>query len=192
MKTTIYMVRHGESPKTEGNERERGLTDKGSSDANRITELLKEEGIDVFVSSPYKRAILTIEELAQSLDKEIIVIEDLKEMVFLSEDRIMPDKELYPYLERILSDTDFTFPGGESSGICQKRAILILKDILTKYRGQKVAIGTHGLVMTLMMRYFDKQYDLNFLLQTSKPDIYRMELIDEELVETKKLWEASQ
>ena len=100
MKTTIYMVRHGESPKTEGNERERGLTDKGCSDAKRITELLRAEGIDVFVSSPYKRAILTIENLAQSLDKEIIVIEDLKEMVFLSDDRIMQAKELNPYLER--------------------------------------------------------------------------------------------
>ncbi|KGE17025.1 histidine phosphatase family protein [Paenibacillus wynnii] len=192
MKTTIYLVRHGESPKTEGNERERGLTDKGWSDANRITEILRNEGIDVFVSSPYKRAILTIEELAQSLDKEIIVIEDLKEMVFLSDDRIMPDIELYPYLDRILSDPDFTLPDGESSGICQKRTILILKEILTKYRGQKVAIGTHGLVMTLMMRYFDSKYDLDFLLQTSKPDIYRLEFNDEELMETKKLWRATQ
>ncbi len=60
METFIYMVRHGESPQTEGNERTRGLTDKGRSDAYRITELLKAEGIEVFVSSPYKRAILTI------------------------------------------------------------------------------------------------------------------------------------
>ncbi|AAP10126.1 Phosphoglycerate mutase [Bacillus cereus ATCC 14579] len=29
--------------------------------------------------------------------------------------------------------------------------------------------------MTLMMGYYDSKYDLNFLLQTSKPDIYRME-----------------
>jgi phosphohistidine phosphatase SixA len=33
MKNIIYMVRHGESPKIEGNERTRGLTDKGRSDA---------------------------------------------------------------------------------------------------------------------------------------------------------------
>ncbi len=32
MKTFIYMVRHGESPKTEENERTRGLTEKGKLD----------------------------------------------------------------------------------------------------------------------------------------------------------------
>lgn len=46
MKTYIYMVRHGESPKTENNERTRGLTDRGLADAKRITEMLKDEGID--------------------------------------------------------------------------------------------------------------------------------------------------
>lgn len=42
-----------------------GLLIKGRSDANRISELLKDEGIDTFISSPYQRAIRTIEELAQ-------------------------------------------------------------------------------------------------------------------------------
>jgi 2,3-bisphosphoglycerate-dependent phosphoglycerate mutase len=82
MRTFIYMVRHGESTKTEGNERTRGLTDKGRSDAHIITELLKDEGIDTFVSSPYSRAILTIEEFSQSLGKEILVIEDLRESFY--------------------------------------------------------------------------------------------------------------
>lgn len=65
MKTFIYMVRHGESPKVDdGNERSRGLTLKGESDAQIVTELLKDEGIDTFISSPYSRAILTIEGVA--------------------------------------------------------------------------------------------------------------------------------
>ncbi|KAF6598241.1 histidine phosphatase family protein, partial [Paenibacillus sp. EKM208P] len=40
----------------------------------------------------------------------------------------------------------------------------------------------------LMMGYYDKQCDLNFLLHTSKPDVYRMEFNDQELVEVKRLW----
>ncbi|KGE16804.1 histidine phosphatase family protein [Paenibacillus wynnii] len=188
MKTMIYMVRHGDSPKTEGNERTRGLTDKGRSDANRITELLRNEEIDTFVSSPYTRAVLTIEELAQSLGKEVLVVEDLKEMMFSSEDKIISYKVLYPSLENMFSDPDFSLPGGESSRICQKRSIGILKEILKKYRGQKVVIGTHGIVMTLMMGYFDSQYDLDFLLHTSKPDIYRMEFNEEDLIGTERMW----
>lgn len=62
MSTFIYMVRHGESLKIEGNERTRGLTEKGNLDTHRVTEILKTEGIDTFISSPYKRAMLTIEE----------------------------------------------------------------------------------------------------------------------------------
>jgi len=62
-------------------------------------------------------------------------------------------------------DPDFSFPGGESITICQNRIILIFKKILMKYKGQKVVIGTHGLVMTLMMRYFDSQYNLVFFVE---------------------------
>ncbi|WP_232696826.1 histidine phosphatase family protein [Brevibacillus daliensis] len=188
MKTFIYMVRHGESPKTEGNERTRGLTDKGISDAYQITELLKGEGIEVFVSSPYQRAILTIQELARRSGQEVLVFEDLKERIFLNEDNRMPDKELYPLLEKSFSNPNFALTGGETNINCQNRAITVLKELLKIYRGRKVVLGTHGAVMTLMMAYYDNQYDYNFLLQTSKPDVYRMEFNDQELVEVKRLW----
>lgn len=188
MKTFIYMVRHGESPKTEGNERTRGLTDKGKLDAVRITELLKGEGIEVFVSSPYQRAILTIQELARYSGQEVLVVEDLKERIFLNEESRMPDQELYPLLEKSFLDPSFALAGGESNAACQRRAIMALKEIITTYRGRKIAVGTHGAVMTLMMGYYDQRYDFHFLLQTSKPDVYRMEFNDQELVEVKRLW----
>ncbi|ATF15700.1 histidine phosphatase family protein [Brevibacillus brevis X23] len=188
MKTFIYMVRHGESPKTEGDERTRGLTDKGRSDAHLISQLLKSERIDAFISSPYKRAMATIEELAQSVGKEIVVFEELKELVFIGNDQIMADNEVYPLVKQMFAEPDFSLPGGESVRICQNRAIRTLRKILEQYRGQKVVIGTHGAVMTLMMGYFDNQYDLAFLLKTSKPDIYKMEFEDEVLVETTRLW----
>jgi 2,3-bisphosphoglycerate-dependent phosphoglycerate mutase len=44
--------------------------------------------------------------------------------------------------------------------------------------------------MTMMMGYFDRQYDLDFLLKTSKPDIYRMEFDEEVLIKTERLWKA--
>lgn len=188
MKTFIYMVRHGESPKTEGDERTRGLTEKGRSDARIITQLLKDERIDAFISSPYKRAMATIEELAQSVGKEIVVLEELRELVFIGNNQIMADSELYPLVKKMFTEPDFSLPGGESIAICRNRVVRTFRNILQQYRGQKVAIGTLGAVMTLMMGYFDSQYDLDFLLTTSKPDIYRMEFQDEVLVETKRLW----
>ncbi|PED05525.1 histidine phosphatase family protein [Bacillus pseudomycoides] len=188
MKTFIYMVRHGESPKIEGNERTRGLTEKGELDTYRITDILQGEGIDVFVSSPYHRSILTIQGLAKHLGQEVIVFEDLKERIFSAEDKRISDKELLPLLQKSFSDPNFALKGGESNAVCQKRAIKVFKELLKTYRGQKIVLGTHGAVMTLMMGYYDSQYDLNFLLHTSKPDIYRMEFNGEELEEVKRLW----
>ncbi|GKS13535.1 phosphoglycerate mutase [Paenibacillus chitinolyticus] len=191
MKTFVYMVRHGESPKTEGNERTRGLTLKGCSDAQIVAQLLKDEGIDTFISSPYKRAILTLEGLARSLGKEMIVIEELKETVFIGDDKILPDTEVYPLVKKMFSDPDFSLPGGESFTNSQNRVVTILKNILSEYKGQKVAIGTHGAVMTMMMGYFDPQFDLDFLLNTSKPDIYKMEFDEGILTNTARLWKVS-
>ncbi|SFM27364.1 2,3-bisphosphoglycerate-dependent phosphoglycerate mutase [Bacillus sp. 5mfcol3.1] len=87
----------------------------------------------------------------------------------------MSDKELFPLIEKSFIDPHFALMGGESNVDSQKRAIKVLKELLNTYRGQKVVLGTHGAVMTLMMGYYDSKYDFNFLLQTSKPDIYRME-----------------
>ncbi|WP_152400523.1 histidine phosphatase family protein [Paenibacillus cellulositrophicus] len=188
MKTYIDMVRHGESPKLEGSERTRGLTDKGKLDAIRITEVLMNEGIDTFVSSPYSRAMLTIEDLARSQGKEIIVYEDLKELVFLDEDQIVPEQDLMPTVRRMFPEPDFSLPGGESLRNCQRRVIAIFKDILNQYNGHKVVVGTHGLVMTLMMEYFDPQYNLEFLLGTSKPDIYKMEFDEGMFRGADRLW----
>lgn len=188
MNTFIYMVRHGDSPK-EGNDRTRGLTERGKLDVRRVTDLLKNERINIVISSPYTRSILTVEPLAKQIGQEVLVFEEFKERIFSAEDKRISDKELLPLLEKSYLDPNFTLDGGESNTFCQKRAVNILKEILNTYRGQKVVIGTHGAVMTLMMGYYDLNYDLAFLYSTSKPDIYKMEFNEQELVGVKRLWE---
>ncbi|MCM3617702.1 histidine phosphatase family protein [Sutcliffiella horikoshii] len=187
MSTFIYMVRHGESPK-EGNERSRGLTDKGHVDALKITSILKGEGIDAVISSPYKRSILTVEKLAQQNGQEVLTFEDLKERIFSSEDNRVSDKDLIPLLEKSFMEQNFALEGGESNADCQKRAIKVLKKLLDIFKNKKIVIGTHGAVMTLMMAYFDSSYDLGFLHNTSKPDIYKMEFNEQELVKVQRIW----
>ncbi|GMR65742.1 MULTISPECIES: histidine phosphatase family protein [Bacillus] len=188
MNTYIYMVRHGESPRLEGSERTRGLTEKGKMDTHRVTDVLKMEGIDTFISSPYNRAMLTIEAAANFYEKEIIVYENLKECRFVSEDQIIPDKEVYPLVKKMFSNPDFAHMEGESYKDCQRRVVKVLKEILMDFQGQKIVIGTHGLVMTLMMNCFDNQYGFEFLINTSKPDIYKLEFNDEQLLNVEKLW----
>ena len=181
------MVRHGESPK-EGNDRTRGLTEKGYLDAQRVTDILKDEKIDAVVSSPYIRSILTVEKIAQQIGQEVLVFEDLKERIFSSENKRLTDKELVQILEKSFFNSNFSLEGGESNADCQKRSIKVLKELLDTLRNKKAVIGTHGAIMTLMMGYFDSTYDLNFLHSTSKPDIYRMEFNEQELLDVQRLW----
>ena len=186
MSTIVYMVRHAESPK-EGNDRTRGLTVKGYLDTKRVTNILKDKEIDVVVSSPYIRSILTVEQLAEQIGEEVLVFEDLKERIFSSGNNRVSDKELVPLLERSFSDLNFSLEGGESNADCQKRAIKVIKEVLETFRDKKIVIGAHGAVMTLIMGYFDSTYDLEFLHSISKPDIYRMEFNEQELVNVQRL-----
>lgn len=188
MSTYIYMVRHGESLKLEGNERTRGLTEKGHMDARRVTDILKEERIDTFISSPYNRAMLTIEKAADFYEKEIVVYENLKECMFSNEDQIISDKEVYPLVKKMFANQDFTLTEGESYKDCRRRVVKVLKEILMDFQGQKIVIGTHGLVMTLMMNYFNNQYGFEFLIHTSKPDVYKLEFNGGQLMNVERLW----
>lgn len=77
MKTFIYFVRHAESPFVFGEERSRGLSDKGKSDALEVSTFLEHEDIEIYVSSPYERAIQTIKDAAGN--NEILLFEDLME-----------------------------------------------------------------------------------------------------------------
>ena len=136
MSTFVYMVRHGESPK-EGNDRTRGLTEKGYLDAKRVTDILKDKEIDVVTSSPYIRSILTVEQLAQQIGEEVLVFEDLKERIFSSGNNRVSDKELVPLLEKSFFESNFSLEGGESNADCQKRAIKVLKELLETFRDKK-------------------------------------------------------
>jgi 2,3-bisphosphoglycerate-dependent phosphoglycerate mutase len=180
------MVRHAESPYNEGTERTRGLTPKGKADIEKVTELLIDEEIDMVISSPYARAVLSVEELAKHLNIEVQLLEDLREFDFGTE--MIGFEELMASISEGFKNPEYFLPGAESSAECQKRAIAILESVLNEHKGKKIAVGTHGLVMTLMMNYFDQAYDFDFLNQLSKPDIYKMEFEDLELKEVTRLW----
>ncbi|KRF02451.1 phosphoglycerate mutase [Paenibacillus sp. Soil766] len=187
MKTTIYMVRHAESPYNEGNERTRGLTPKGKMDVEDITKILKDEEINMLISSPYARAILTLEGLAKEIEQEIKIVEDLRERHFSSEDALIPAEDFMSEMKRMFDDFDYAYPGGESNKACQQRSVAVLKIILEENKGRKIAIGTHGNVMTLMMNHFDATYGFDFMNQTRKPDIYKMQFNDLVLEEVTRL-----
>lgn len=78
MITNVYFVRHAHSVFTT-EELTRPLSEKGLTDAKKVTRLLLNEKIDKVVSSPYLRARQTVEEIAKVHNVAIELDEGFKE-----------------------------------------------------------------------------------------------------------------
>ncbi|MEH7122422.1 histidine phosphatase family protein [Bacillus sp. JJ1773] len=183
--THLYFVRHAHSTYTP-DELGRPLSKKGVVDSHEITELLKEEQIDIVISSPYKRAIQTVEGIAHYFNKEIEMIEDFKERRLTAE----PAEDFTFAITKVWEDDHFSWEGGESNAVAQKRGVDATIQILDKYEGKNIVIGTHGNIMVLIMNYFDNQYDFAFWKNLDMPDIYKLTFDGRELRDAKRLWEC--
>ncbi|MEE6450935.1 histidine phosphatase family protein [Gottfriedia acidiceleris] len=183
MITNLYLVRHAHSTYTP-DELGRPLSKRGFSDANLVTELLTKEKIDYVVSSPFKRAIQTVEGIAKSLNLKIIIEENFKE-------RLLSQKPLLDFenvIRQVWNDFNQSWNGGESNFAAQKRGIEAINNLLKTYCGKNIVIGTHGNMMVLIMNFFDQKYDFNFWNELAMPDIYKLTFEDEILTEVNRIW----
>jgi 2,3-bisphosphoglycerate-dependent phosphoglycerate mutase len=186
--TALYFVRHAESEYIEGQERERGLTEQGKRDAASVAGLLHREQIRLFYSSPYRRAVETIQGLAEVSDGIVVTEEDLRERELSG-----PEVKHEHFLEakqRLYINPAFAYSGGESGEVAGARAIAVIQRILDRHPGQKIVIGTHGDIMTLIFNYYDPSYGYDFWANTTMPDIYKLEFDrDGRLVQVTRLWD---
>lgn len=183
MITTIYLVRHAHSTYTP-DELNRPLSSKGKETAERVTELLIDKEIDYIISSPYKRAIQTIEGLSEKINKNIMIEDDFRERLLAGE----PVENFEEAINKVWEDYSFCLEGGESNIVAQERGVKALEGIMKKYEGANITIGTHGNIMTLIMNYYDSRYDFKFWKNLGMPDIYRLRFENGRLIETEKLF----
>lgn len=180
--TTIYFVRHAHSTYTK-EERERPLPEKGHCDAENVTSLLKDKHIDVVISSPYKRAVQTVQGIANTYHVSIEIEEGLRERLLSSE----PIADFNDAIENVWEDWSFAYEGGESNDVAQRRAVICMQSILKKYKGKNIVIGTHGNIMVLLMNYFDSKYDFRFWKTLRMPDIFKLNFHNEDLVSAERI-----
>ncbi|KAB7671279.1 histidine phosphatase family protein [Bacillus sp. B1-b2] len=132
--------------------------------------------MDHIISSPYNRAILTVQELANRLQKKIMIEEDLKERVFSIDKNQITESKLVDLLIRSFSEPTYSLQGAESNQECQNRGIRSLINILHKYKGEKIVIASHGMMITSLLNYFNPIFDLDFLLKMNKPAVFSVEV----------------
>ncbi|WP_033826813.1 histidine phosphatase family protein [Bacillus andreraoultii] len=160
----IYVIRHCEAV---GQPPEAQLTDRGYKQALELSELFFDVKIDRIISSPYKRAIDSIQPLAKQLDIKIEINRQLTE-------RVLSTKNLTDWLEKLretFDNIDLKFDGGESSQEAMKRIVGVVEEVF-KGGNENTIIVTHGNIMSLLLKYFNNDFGFEDWKNLSNPDIY--------------------
>lgn len=182
--TNIYFVRHAHSTYST-DEVGRPLSLRGLYDANLVANLLMHHDIDHVISSPYKRAIQTVEKVAQQFNLTIELVEGFRERT-LSEHPVPNFDEA---IAKVWEEPAFSWKGGESNLVAQERGVTSLLQVLDEWQDKNVVIGTHGNIMVLIMNYFDVKYNLAFWDQLQMPDIYQLSFEGRKLRDVKRISE---
>lgn len=180
MTTNIYFVRHAESKYTpKDDDFSRPLSEKGKEDVEKVTKLFKDLDISKVLSSPYVRAVHTVESLAKDKGLEVELVEDFRERTVSSE--YLDHKEFKIFVESQWNDFDYSMEGGESLKQVQERGIKSLKEVLQKNSDNNIMIGTHGTWLGAILNYFDKKHNYEFWKSLKMPDIFLLKFEDGEL-----------
>ena len=144
MKTKVYFIRHAEPNYDNHDDISRELSPKGLQDSQQIVTILRDEQIDYFYSSPYKRAIDTILPLAAFHQKEIYHI------AHFSERKITTHwiEDFNSFTEKQWADFSYHLPGGESLQEVQERNVMALLTLLDRHQGKTLVIATHGTALS--------------------------------------------
>jgi 2,3-bisphosphoglycerate-dependent phosphoglycerate mutase len=144
--TTLILVRRAQSaPDPALPEREWPLSQLGRRQAADLAAALAELGVDALASSPYQRAIDTLQPFADRAGLEISVDEDLRERALGG---WMPDiADIEAAVRSMHADLDFQLEGGESGRACIARFEAALARVVAAYPGRTIAVGSHGGVL---------------------------------------------
>ncbi|MEQ2528336.1 histidine phosphatase family protein [Robertmurraya yapensis] len=160
----IYLIRHCEA---DGQAFEATLTETGIKQANDLDNFFVEKRVERIISSPYKRAVQSIQPLAERLKLDIELEDRLTERVLSSKN--LPD--WYEKLQETFEDFDLKFDGGESSHEAMNRIVEVIEEVVQS-TPDNVAIVTHGNLMALLLKHFHQEFSFNDWKKLSNPDVY--------------------
>ena len=175
--TTVYFVRHAQPDRFVQDTRVKPLTAEGMEDAKKVTEALCDRGITHVLSSPYTRAVQTVSGLSKRLSLPIETDEDFRER----EAGSWRGDNFLGFIEQQWADFDYHIMDGESLAQVQKRNIAALERAVSRYRGQTLAIGTHGTALSVIINHYFPEYGFADFMRIldAMPYVLRMDFDDE-------------
>ncbi|WP_211201484.1 histidine phosphatase family protein [Bacillus sp. NTK071] len=167
----LYLIRHCSA---EGQEAEASLTKEGRYQAIKLANSLKSVSFDKLYSSPFRRAIQSIEPLAQVLDQPVTIDDRLSERRLTAE----PIDNWLEELEKTFNDTSYKLGGGESSEEASARGLEVLEEAI-HHTEESALLITHGNLLTLLLRHFESSLGFDTWKSLTNPDIYCLTFKDD-------------
>lgn len=169
----IFVTRHGQTDwnvleKIQG-QTDTELNDVGRQQAKEISELIRNEAIDLIISSPLNRAKETAQIINKNLNVNIIEDNRLMERKFgknegLTKNDIQKLKQINPEINDVWNyKKNINFNDIETMQEFCNRIYNFLDDITKKYNDKNVLLVTHGGASVPIKCYFMK-YPLENLI----------------------------
>ena len=171
--STIYLIRHCE---TTGQAPDAPLTPRGEEQAQRLCEQLFELPISHIISSPYRRAIDSIQPLATALKLPITHEDDLKERRLSA----APLDDWQHHLRQTFIDPDYTCSGGESSRTATGRITRVVEEALQQQ--DESILVTHGNLLSLYLHSIDPTFGFEESLRLKNPDIFKVTRLQQQTI----------
>ncbi|MFD1928409.1 histidine phosphatase family protein [Sporosarcina siberiensis] len=175
----VYIVRHCDA---EGQSTNAKLTEQGFKQAIDLSGFFSEIEVDRIISSPYERAIQSIQPLAKQLNIEIEIDGKLTE-------RVLSTKDISDWKDKLrtsFEDDELKFEGGESSKEARERIVDVVEQIFNDV-SENTIIVTHGNLMSLLLNNYNKNFGFEGWQNLTNPDVYVLRKIDNK-VTYERLW----
>lgn len=164
MSKNIYIVRHCEA---EGQPPESQLTEEGFKQAGELSEFFSNIPVDRIISSPFLRAIQSVEPLSRAIDITIDVDDRLAE-------RTLSSADLLDWMEKLKAtydDLELKFEGGESSREAMDRIVTVVEEALES-DAENIIIVTHGNIMSLLLKNYQDSFGFEDWKNLRNPDVF--------------------
>jgi 2,3-bisphosphoglycerate-dependent phosphoglycerate mutase len=175
----IYVVRHCEAYGQDSNSK---LTEKGLFQSRYLSEFFSSIRINRIISSPFHRAIQSVEPISEEKNIKVEIDERLSE-------RILSTRNLPDWLDKLketYDDLELKYEGGESSKEAMNRIVQLVDEVF-KNETDNTLISTHGNIMSLLLKNYDNSFGYDCWMSLTNPDVFLLTYKNNE-VSIDRLW----
>lgn len=157
--TRLYLIRHGATTLSAEDRFSGGtdvdLSDEGRWQASCLAERLADDSISAFYCSPMRRTVETAQIVSQPYGYTIIQQDGLREIHHGRWETLQRSEVEKRFPEEYSSwqEDPFTFApqGGESGLMVIARALPVIREIVVRHAGQRVAVVSHKATIRLII-----------------------------------------